>query len=205
MTAYFLGLNRNLLYLSMLFSVLVIMTVILRRWWAVLLGLGACGYLAMASAKVEELRALFPAPRDIPGAEKLWATGIGEGETWSYRFALGDPGRRGEGADPVGHLYIDGRGLSSLVVGVQGRILMASDFCSKKNGLDHVAIPLGGGQATALTVSLRGMPRTIPRIFHGPEVHGFNEYRDAVWLEFDGNGIRAVYHAQRAVAEAEPK
>jgi len=202
---YVLGINRNLLYLSMLFSVLVMLSAVLRRWWTLLLGLGVCAYLSIAQANVEDLGVLYPAPRDIPGAENMWVAGIGEGQTWTYRFTLGDPGRRGEGANPSGFLYIDGRGLSNLVVSVQGRDLAGSSFCSKKNGLDHLAIPLEIESARSLVVSLRGLPGANPRIFQGPEVHGFNVYRDAVWLEFTGNAVRAIYHAQRAATSPAPQ
>jgi hypothetical protein len=191
-----------LLYLSMLLSASVMVSAALRRWWALVPCLGACGYLAVVPARVDDLGVLYPAPRDIPGAQNMWVAGIGEGQTWTYRFTLGDPGGRGQGADPGGFLYVDGRGLSNLVVGVQGRSLAGSAFSSRKNGLGHIAIPLGAVREGALVVSLRGLPGTSPRIFQGPEVHGFNVYRDAVWLEFTGNGTRAIYHAQRAVTES---
>ena len=203
--AYLLGINRNLLYLSMLLSTSVVLSVVLKRWWTLLLGLGACAYLAVAQANVDDLGVLYPAPRDIPGAENMWVARIGEGQTWSYRFTLGGVGTRGEGASAEGYLYIDGRGLSNLVVGVQGRTLPGSSYCSRKNGLDHLEIPLGTERAPALVVSLRGLPGASPRIFQGPEVHGFNAYSDAVWLEFNGNGVRAIYHAQRAAAASAPR
>lgn len=93
---YLVGVNRNLLYLSMLFSVVIVMSVVLRRWWALILGLGACAYLACVPARVPDLGPLYPAPRDIPGAERMWVTEIGKGETWTYHFTLGglkDPGK----------------------------------------------------------------------------------------------------------------
>jgi len=197
--ASLLGINRNLLYLSLLLSAGVILSFLLTRRWTAAVGLGACAYLGLVPAGVEDLGALYPAPRDIPGAENMWVSPVRDGETWTYRFTLGAPEGRAEGAGP-GHLYIDGRGLSDLVVSVQGKTLMGSAFCSRKNGLDHLAIPLEGERSQGLTVSLWGARGATPRIFHGPEAHGFNLYGDAVWLEFEGGGVRAVYHAQRAAA-----
>jgi len=199
------GVNRNLLYLSMLYSATVMTSVLLRRWWAGLLGLGACAYLASVPATIADLGTLYPAPRDRPGAENMWVSGIKEGQTWTYRFELRGLGRAGEGSGPNGFLYIDGHSLSDLVVCVQGRRVDSSAFCSKKIFLDHIAIPLGAETAVALTVSLRGMARTSPRIFHGPEVHGFNVYGDAVWLEFDRNGDRLIYEAVRTVSVSLPQ
>jgi hypothetical protein len=130
----------------------------------------------------------------------MWVRAIGKGETWTYQFTVGDLVGHSEGAAPAGYLYIDGRNLSGLVIGVQGRTLVGAGFCSKKSGLDHVAIPLGNDTANTLEVTLRGMPQSTPRIFHGPEVHGFDVYSDAVWLEFTRNEDRMIYHAKRAVA-----
>jgi hypothetical protein len=194
---YLAGLNRNLLYLSMLLSASVMISVFLRQWWTLSLGVGACAYLAIVPARVAEFGAFYPAPRNIPGAENMWVTPMGEGETWSYQFTLGKLKKSDEGPNPNGYLYIDGRNLSGLVVSVQGRILNGSAFCSKKNGIDHIAIPLENERAASLTVSLRGMPRAAPKIFHGPEVHGFNVYGDAVWLEFTSKQVRGIYHAKR--------
>jgi hypothetical protein len=189
----------------MLFSVVIVMSVVLRRWWALILGLGACAYLACVPARVPDLGPLYPAPRDIPGAERMWVTEIGKGETWTYHFTLGGLKDPGKGAAPAGFLYIDGRNLSGLVIGVQGKTFVGSGLCSKKNGLDHVAIPLENELAGTLDVTLRGMPEATPRIFHGPEVHGFDAYSDAVWLEFTRDGDRMIYHAKRAVALQAPR
>jgi hypothetical protein len=202
---YLFGVNRNLLYLSMLFSAIVVMSALLRRWWTAMLSIGACGYLACMPAGVPDLGRLYPAPRNIPGAERMWVTEIGKGETWTYRFNLGDTVGHDGGAAPAGYLYIDGRNLSSLVIGVQGRAVAGAGFCSKKNGLDHIAVPLGNEPAGTLEVTLRGMPQSAPRIFRGPEVHGFDVYSDAVWLEFTGNEDRMIYHAKRTVAPPAPR
>jgi hypothetical protein len=197
---YLCGVNQNLLYLSLLFSVAAMMSVVLRRWWTVSAALGVCAFLACVPARVVDLGPLYPAPRDRPGAENLWVTAIGEGETWTYQFTLGGLDRISGRADLTGVLYIDGRNLSGLVVGVQGETLEGSPFCGKKNGFDHISIPLRNEKSGALTVSLRGMPRTEPRIFHGPEVHGPNVYGDAVWLEFTSHQDRLIYEAGRVVA-----
>ncbi len=201
---YVLNANRNLLYLSMLFSAAVMMSVVLRRWWTIVLGLGICAFLAGVPARVADLGPLYPAPRDRPGTENMWVSAIKQGETWVYRFAPGDLGIAG-GAGPAGILYIDGRNLSGLVVDVQGRTVNASAFCGKKNGFDHVAIPLAGEGTSAFTVSLRGMPRTTPKIYHGPEAHGFEVYGDAVWLEFTGDRGRIICEAQRTVVASGPR
>jgi hypothetical protein len=197
---YLFGVNRNLLYLSLLFSVAVMMSAVLRRWWALGAGIGFCGFLACVPAKVVDLGPLYPAPRDRPGAENLWVTPIGEGETWTYRFALDGLQRISANADLAGYLYIDGRNLSGLVVGVQGETVEGAPVCSKKNGFDHLVIPLRNERAGALTVSLKGTPGTPSRIFHGPEVHGPNVYGDAVWLEFTSGRDRMIYEASRAAA-----
>ena len=199
---YDLGLNGNLLYLSLLLAASAVLSAFLRRLWAVALGIGACVYLAVAPAHVDDLGTPYPAPRDIPGASNMWVTPIPDGATWAYRFTLGEPAGRSEGGACAGHLYIDGRGLSGLVVGVQGRTFEGSACCSRKNGLDHLDIPLEGGPEPALDVSVWGAPGARPKIFHGPEANGFQLYGDAVWLEFDGNGVRAVYHAVRSAPGA---
>jgi hypothetical protein len=197
---YLFGVNRNLLYLSLLFSVAAMMSAVLRRWWTVSAGLGVCAFLACVPAKVADLGPLYPAPRDRPGAENLWVTAIGEGEKWTYQFTLSGLDRINGSASLTGVLYIDGRNLSGLEVGVQGETLEGSPFCGRKNGFDHIAIPLRNEKSGALTVSLRGMPQAAPKIFHGPEVHGPNVYGDAVWLEFTTNQDRLIYEARRVVA-----
>ena len=198
--AYLCGINRNLLYLSMLLSVAIMMSVVLRRGWAALVGLGVCAFLACVPAKVAELGTLYPAPRDRPGAENMWVTAIGEGETWTYEFTLAGLVKIAGNADLTGFLYIDGRNLSGLVVSVQGEALEGGPFIVKKNGIDHIAIPLGNPKAGTVTVSLRGAPQAAPRIFHGPEVHGSSVYGDAVWLEFTSGQDRKIYEATRTMA-----
>ncbi len=203
LAVYLAGVNRNLLYLSMLLSVAAMVSVLFSRWWSVLLGLCACVYLACVPARVEDLGALYPAPRNIPGAEKMWVTEIGEGETWTYQFTLGDLARDGRGAGMSGYLYVDGRNLSGLEIEMLGKTLNGSAYCGKKSGIDHVAIPLQIGTDSALTVSLRGDPGAHARIFHGPEVHGFDVYGDAVWLEFTGDRDRLIFHAKRTAGRPE--
>lgn len=55
-------------------------------------------------------------------------------------------------------------------------------------------------KAGPLTVSLSGASGTAPKIYHGPEVHGFEVYGDAVWLEFTGERGRFIYEAKRGGA-----
>jgi hypothetical protein len=203
--AYLTGINRNLLYLSLLFSAAVVMSVALRRWWTVMAGLAACAFLASVPAKVADLGPLYPAPRDRPGTENMWVSAIGQGATWTYRFTPGGSGKFAGGAGLAGFLYIDGRNLSGLVVRFRGGTLMGSAYCAKKNGFDHVAIPLGDDEAGPLTVSLSGAPGTVPKIYHGPEVHGFDVYGDAVWLEFTGDKGRFIYEAKRSEAPSGPR
>jgi hypothetical protein len=202
---YLCGLNRNLLYLSILFSVAVMLATVLRRWWTISLALGICAFLAIVPAKVADLGKLYPAPHDIPGADKLWCTGIGAGETWLYHFTLDGLEKYRKGAGATGYLYIDGRNLSGLAVGVQGRTLKASAFSTEKTGMDHISIPLENVAEGALTVSLHGMPQATPMIFHGPEVHGHDVYGDAVWLEFTSGPDRVIYEAKRTVASSAPQ
>lgn len=202
---YLSGVNRNVLYLSMLFSAAVVMSVTLRRWWAILAGLAACAFLASVPAGVADLGPLYPAPRDRPGTGNMWVNAIGDGETWTYRFAPGASGEFGGDAGQAGFLYIDGRNLTGLVVRLQGRTLVGSACCGKKNGFDHLAIPLGEVRAGPLTVSLSGSPGTAPKIYHGPEVHGFEVYGDAVWLEFTGDRGRLIYEAKRGAATPVPR
>ena len=197
--AYLSGMNRNLLYLSMLFSVAIVMSAASRRWWTVSVGLGVCAFMACVPARIPELGTLYPAPRDRPGAENMWIAPIREGEAWDYQFTLGGLGRISGNADLAGYLYIDGRNLSGLVVRVQGETLEGAPFCAKKNGFDHIAIPLRNEKAGVLTVTLRGAQGEHPKIFHGPEVHGFDVYGDAVWLEFTSGQDRMIYEAKRSV------
>jgi len=200
---YLADVNRNILYLSMLLSVVILISAALRRRWAAFLGLGACAYLACVPAQVVDLGVLYPAPRNIPGAEKMWVTEIGDGARWTYKFALGDQGRNGECAKRSGYLYVDGRNLSGLEIEMQGRTLNASAYCGKKSGIDHVAIPVRIGSESVVAVTLSGDPRSRVRIFHGPEAHGFDVYGDAVWLEFTGDGDRLIFHAKRTVDKPE--
>lgn len=101
----------------------------------------------------------------------------------------------------AGYLYIDGRDLSGLVVEVQGKAKEAQEKIGRKNGFDHLSIPLGDEKASVLTVALHGAGRSTPKIYHGPEVHGFSVYGDAVWVEFTGSRNRIIYHAMRSAAK----
>jgi hypothetical protein len=185
----------------MLLSAAIMMSVAFRRWRTVLPGLGLCAYLACVPVSVVDLGAPYPAPHNRPGTEGLWVTELPPGEVWTYRFPLRDLRESGEGAAPAGFLYIDGRDLSGLVVEVQGNARTASERIGTKNGFDHLSIPLGDERAAVLTVALHGAGRNTPRIYHGPEVHGFSVYGDAVWLEFTGSRNRIIYHAMRGVAK----
>lgn len=198
---YASGVNRNALELSLLFSACVILSAVVTRAWSEALLLGACAYLASVPVRVPDLGPLYPAPRNVPGKEGLWVTPMGRGETWTYPFELVGLGAGGA----AGHLYVDGRDLSGLVVTVQGKTLSASAYSAKKNGLDHIAIPLDCGSPGPLVVSLSALPGAAPRIFHGPEVHGFDVYGDAVWLEFDRGADRFIYQAKRTEAKPSPQ
>ncbi len=192
---YVLGLNRNPLYLSLLFALGALVSPCLTRRWLVVAGLGLCAYLAVVTVAVPDLGKLYPAPRNIPGAERIWCVPIGPGETWTYRFKV-DGLERYPGA--VGRLYVDGRDLSGLTVGIGSRSFSAAAFLSPKEGMDHVSIPLEAIPNGTLVVSLRGTTARVPRIFRGTEVHGFNVYGDAVWLEFSRKLDRIIYESKRS-------
>ncbi len=194
---YRLGLNRNPLYLSRLFATVALLTPCMRRGWVFIASLGLCALLAIVSVAVPDLGKLYPAPRDIPGADRIWCVPIAQGETWTFRFKL-------EGLDrypgAVGRLYVDGRNLSGLAVAIDGRTFNAAAFISPKDGMDHVSIPLEKVPPETLTVSLHGTAAQVPRIFRGTEVHGLNVYPDAVWLEFTRENDRIIYESKRATS-----
>lgn len=191
---YILGLNRNPLYLSLLFALAALLIPCMTRRWVVIAGLGLWAYLAVVSVAVPELGNLYPAPRDIPGSDRIWCLPIPQGETWTYRFRL-EGLERYPGA--AGRLYVDGRDLSGLTVGIGGRTFDAAAFISAKEGMDHVSIPLEATPNETVMVSLRGRAGRVPRIFRGTEVHGFNVYGDAVWLEFSRKLDRIIYESKR--------
>jgi hypothetical protein len=197
---YAAGLNRNGLYLSMLFSSAAVATLCLERVWSRLLTLGAFVYLAVVPVHVPDLGRLYPAPRDIPGADRYWCAPIGPGETWIYHFTLAGLRRYDAGGGANGRLFVDGRNLADLVVEIDGRPFGASEFATLKTGMDHVSIPLDRVASGRMTVSLRQKGPRGPRIFHGTEVHGSQVYGDAVWLEFDKGDDRIIYESKRAVA-----
>src|SRR5208283_3691594 len=61
---YILRINQNLLFLSMLFALIALLSLFLPRWWMAFLLVGACVYLAGVQAKVVEARFFVPAPQD---------------------------------------------------------------------------------------------------------------------------------------------
>jgi hypothetical protein len=194
---YVLGLNCNPLYLSLLFALGALVSPCMTRRWVVIAVLGLCAYLAVVTVAVPDLGKLYPAPRDIPGAGRIWCVPIRPGETWTYRFKV-DGLERYPGA--VGRLYIDGRDLSGLTVGLGARTFPAAAFISAKEGMDHVSIPLEAIPNGTLVISLRGTTAQVPRIFRGTEVHGFNAYGDAVWLEFTRKLDRVIFESKRSAA-----
>jgi hypothetical protein len=198
---YLLGLNRNPLYLSLLFALAVLLVPCMTRGWVVLAGLVLWAYLAVAPVAVPDLGKLYPAPRDIPGADRIWCVPIPPGVAWTYRFKL-DGLERFPGA--VGRLYVDGRGLSGLAVGIGGRTFKAAAFISAKEGMDHVAIPLEPGPNGIVLVSLQATVGQVPRLFRGTEVHGYNVYGDAVWLEFSRKRDRIIFESKRTATALDP-
>lgn len=191
------GLNRNGLYLSLLGSAAAVAVVCLRKRWMLAVVLVGAAYLAAIPLKgVAELGRLYPAPRDIPGADRYWCTALKAGETWTYRFSLDGIARIG---DAGGTLFVDGRSLSNLEIGVDGRPFPAASYRTVKTGMDHVAIPLPPFAGRVITVTLRQNGPLTPKIFHGTEVHGREVYPDAVWLEFDRGQDRIVYEAKRSL------
>ena len=196
--AWATGLNRNVLYLSLLGSAAAVSVGCLRRSWMVAGVLAAAAYLAIVPLRgVPDLGRLYPAPRDIPGADRYWCTAMRPGEAWTYRFALDGLGRIG-GAS--GTLFVDGRSFADLEITIDGHPFSAASYATVKTGMDHVAIPLPQGTSGEVTVRLRQNGPLTPRIFHGTEVHGREVFPDAVWLEFDKGRDRIVYEARRAPA-----
>ncbi len=194
---YALGLNRNLLYLSLLASVALVLCVLLQRVWTLALALAACVYAACAPVTVPEMGAVYPAPRFRPGMEALWVHPLAPGQTWTFPFILTASVGSAALAESQGRLFVDGHGLAGVAIHLQGRTLESARYLHPKSGFDHLEIPLEGVAPGTLEVGVEALPGSHASIFHGPEVHGFQEYGDAVWLEFDHGRDRAVFHALR--------
>jgi hypothetical protein len=192
---YLTGSNRNLLYLGMLFSAYIILSLIWSRGWAALLALGASAYLAGVPAKVPQVKFIDPSPAGVAGLCRL-----PQEETWTYRFRLTDLARYRATGPLDGNLNIDGHGLSGLEISVNGKDLPGRILPAKKYTLEHAVIPLSGENQVELDISLRARPGTMPAISEGPEARHSNIYSDAVWLEFANQGEAIIYHAGRSVA-----
>jgi hypothetical protein len=195
---YAAALNRNALYLSLLFSASALALLCLSRTWARLVILvGAAGLALFPLRGVGDLGRLFPAPRDIPGADRFWCTALPPGQTWTYRFTVMGLGPLETDGAAAGTLYVDGRSLGDLEIRVNGKAYRAAAYTTPKVGMDHVAIPIRAVSGDRLTVSLRQAGPLAPKLFRGTEVHVREVYPDAVWLEFDKGRDRAIYETVR--------
>jgi hypothetical protein len=190
--------NRNLLYLSILFSAYMIAALMLHRWWSSLLALGAFAYLACVPALIPTARFVDPVPNTA--GDRL--DPLGQGVQWNYQFYLRDLGLYQAKEKLVGYLRIDGRDLADVEITVQGKPLSPPPKPKRIYATDYLAIPIADDGTGELTVSLRAKPGTVPRMNCGPEVHGRDIYSDAVWLEFIHDRESVLYHAKRVVTPA---
>jgi hypothetical protein len=179
------GLNRNLLYLSMLLSAYILWATSTRRNATVALGLGLLGVLSVIPVAVPDVEFVAfgnPYRRLQPG------------ETVSFTFSLSDVRELARRWGPVrARIIVDGRGLSGLEVTVNGLPPVAVETL-QKYGLEEMRVPFEPADARHVTVSL-GVRGGRPRIYLGPEVRGDVAYPEAVFVEIGNERVAAVHHA----------
>ena len=192
---YAAGINRNVLYLAILGATYLIFSLFTRRCWSGLLVFGAFAYLACVPAAIPPAGFIEPVPHGPPDSPEL--SMLEPGEQWTYHFVLQDLGRYQTPEGLRGYLNIDGVDLADLRIQIQGQTLAHLPPPVIKYWREHLSIPVEGGDGAELVVRLSSRPGSHPRIFCGPEVHGFKIYSDAVWLEFLNEQTSVLYHAQR--------
>jgi len=204
---YLFSLNRNLLYLSLLWVIYIISSALFTRFKEMLVGLVVCVFLVVAPVNIPGVKFVDPAP---------YTETINQGyvmhyalpkslEIWQYVFQVDEIEHHQLecGGNLQGRLLIDGLDLSGLEISLGGNASAGSTQQIIKYAIEEIQIPLDVSASGRVVISLRVKMGTSPKIFLGPEAHGFDVYSDAVWLEFKNERCSVLYHAQRRVIPAE--
>jgi hypothetical protein len=197
--AYNFGLNRNLLYGSMLFAGYALLVLARPPSWIAASGLVATLYLGLVPVAIPASPFIDVAPE--ASVEHLLE--LPPGATWNFRFILrGLPETHPE-LSRSGLLYINGRDLAGLKILINAHQLDPKPWIKQVYRTDHLALPIAAANVSTLTVTLQAEPGHQPRIFTGGEVRGRQIYPDAVWLEFSDKRSALLYHARRTTVLAD--
>jgi hypothetical protein len=198
-----LGINRNVLYLSMLFACFVLLSAAIRGPIGMLAALGGLVFLGGLVVETPGLKFVDPAPyeqaREAPFAR------IPAGQEWVYTFRIVDLDQHTRECGPLSKaLVVDGLDLANLEIEARGVGPTGSIEHLKKYGLDHVRLTMTVEDGKEVTVGLRSPSDLRPRIHTGPEGYGRSMFGDAVWLEFVNDRCSVLYHAHRRVVPGSP-
>jgi hypothetical protein len=197
---YASGVNRNGLYLSMVFSAYVLASFLWRRGWPAALVLAGAVWLAAVPAAVPPVKFIEPSPSSVAGQPPAGA--LPPGTTWIFRFRLWNLGHYLAESPMAGTLNLDGRDLEGLAITLNGHPWTPGVATTPKYGIEHAAIPIGRPTGAYLEVALRALPGQSPVLSQGAEADRRAIYPDAIWLEFAGPKESVIYQARRQAVEA---
>lgn len=204
---YIFSLNRNLLYLSFLGAFYIFSSALFTRFREMFIGLAMCVFLGVAPANIPGVKFIDPAPNTVTFIENYQVryASLNPLEIWQYVFPVNGLERHQMecGGNLQGRLLIDGIDLSGLEINIGGDASAGSAQIIPKYVLDHIQMPITIGVSREVVVLLNARTGMSPKIYLGPEAHGFDIYSDAVWLEFKNEQCAVLYHAQRRVIPAQ--
>ena len=203
---YFYPLNRNLLYLSFLGVTYVMFSISFTRFRTMLAALAVFAVLAAIPVNIPKEKFVKLEPDQSQLINGNYYVQLKPGEVWQYNFQVTDieKHQRECGGNLQGMLVIDGINLSGLEVNIGGYSSLGTDtHLERTYDMDQVLIFLDDNVSGEFAVHLRLKAGASPMIRLGPEAHGFDIYRDAVWLEFKNEQCSVLYHAQRRVIPAQ--
>jgi hypothetical protein len=183
--------NRNLLYLSIVFSVYVVVATTARQPTPIAAGLLFTAFTSTWPPTVPSVQFLSP---ERGASERT----LRDGETLTYRFFV-----RGveSFADERGHVFatlkVDGRNLANLEVTIDAAELTSRIRLTRKYDYDQVLLSFEIAGNEDLRIVLRTRRGTELSINIGPEVDRRDVFPHAVYVEVGDDSSSLTFHARR--------
>ncbi len=190
-----LMLNKNIFYFSALLAFFVFLVFVVRGKWAKLILFGAYAFLAFAPAHVRE-------PDTVRFRQALEFHAIEPDEIRSYQFRLIDLQKRRDECGPFEkRVAIQGKRLDGLDVQLKGADILERAVLPFYN-MNRISIAFDPGDNESVEVRIRAHENATPVILLGPEFHRAHwkdVYPDAVYVVFENDNCRILYHAKPVV------
>jgi hypothetical protein len=184
------GVNRNLLYLSLVFAVYLIVATTARSPAVLAVALLFMAFLTVRPVKPPAVIFLSPEA----GAPEHT---LREGETLTYHFFLrGVEPFADTGGRVAGELNVHGRNLADLLVTIDGVERSSEGRRIRKYDYELARLPFESIGDHVLAVTLCARPGTKPSVLVGPEVDDLRDYPHAVYVRIESQTVSVTFHAR---------